>query len=290
MTPAKARAVAAARKARNMAWQARRRVRPNASPYANGALNHWDAVNATYTELRAQGLDRPNYIWSVLHVADIARYLQIPRFSVLEFGVAGGNGLVALDRLSDAVGDLLDVEIEVYGFDTGAGLPPPQDHRDAPYIMDPGDFPMQEDQLRARLRRAELVLGMVEDTVGTFLQGSAAPVGFIAFDLDFYSSTVGALKVLDAPAERLFPRVLCYFDDVLGYPWGDCNGPRLAMAEFNAAHTERNISHLPGMKWSVPARQFNSRWAESMYLAHVFDHPRYNDDEGTALTRRLDLD
>jgi hypothetical protein len=30
-------------------------------------------------------------------------------------------------------------------------------------------------------------------------------------------------------------------------------------------------------------------WPEMMYLAHVLDHPRYDEDEGTALVRRLDL-
>jgi hypothetical protein len=27
-----------------------------------------------------------------------------------------------------------------------------------------------------------------------------------------------------------------------------------------------------------------------MYVAHAFDHPRYDEPEGTELTRRLDLD
>jgi hypothetical protein len=30
-------------------------------------------------------------------------------------------------------------------------------------------------------------------------------------------------------------------------------------------------------------------WPEALWLAHVYDHPRYAEDEGTVLVRRLDL-
>lgn len=37
---------------------------------------------------------RPNYAYCTYHAADLARRLGIPRISVIEFGVAGGNGLL----------------------------------------------------------------------------------------------------------------------------------------------------------------------------------------------------
>ncbi len=86
----------------------------------------------------------------------------------IEIGVAGGNGLVALERAAALAGERLGVEVETYGFDTGQGLPPPRDHRDAPFIMDRGDFPMDVAALRSRLSRAELVLGDVRETIPGF--------------------------------------------------------------------------------------------------------------------------
>ena len=152
---------------------------------------------------------------------------------MLEFGVAGGDGLVALQAVAAEAERALGVGVRVYGFDTGKGLPPPRDHRDAPFLMEGGDFPMDEEALRSRLERAELVLGDVDRTVPDFLESRPAPVGFISFDLDYYSSTRDALRLLDGDSAAFLPRVLCYFDDVHCYPWGDSIGARLAIREFN---------------------------------------------------------
>lgn len=229
---------------------------------------------------------RVNYAWCVLHAASVARHLGVPRVAALEFGVAGGNGLVALERAAEFA-STDGVEVEVHGFDTGAGLPEPADHRDTPYIHAAGHFPMDEQALRDRLSRASLHLGLVRDTVASWSAG--APVGFVSLDLDYHSSTVDALKVFDLPAERLMPRVMVYVDDAHGYPWGDTNGPRAAIREFNEARTTRAIDYLYGMRHLVPRASFASRWPEALWLAHVYDHPRYAEDEGVSISTRLDL-
>ncbi|MHC4129678.1 MAG: hypothetical protein ACYSUA_16250, partial [Planctomycetota bacterium] len=41
------------------------------------------------------------------------------RISALEFGVAGGNGLLALERAAMRLAEIFGVEIDVYGFDSG---------------------------------------------------------------------------------------------------------------------------------------------------------------------------
>jgi hypothetical protein len=232
---------------------------------------------------------RPNYTWSVLHSARIAHTLGIERMTVAEFGVAGGNGLLALETAATAAERFFGIGIDVVGFDAGGGIPAPRDHRDAPYVIAPGDFPMDIDKLRARLQRSELLLGLVEETLPRFIESSGSPVGFVSIDLDYYSSTVAALMLLTAPAERLLPRVMCYFDDVMGYPWGDFNGERLAIAEFNDREEHRKISPVYGLRYFLPQPWAQAMWPEMMYLAHVLDHPRYDEDEGTALVRRLDL-
>lgn len=252
--------------------------------------NHWELVIQLYHRLEAEGrVLRPNYTWSMLHVGNIARTLGYEAFSAVEFGVAGGNGLVAMEAAAEAVEELLGPRVEVHGFDTGTGLPPPVDHRDAPYVQAEGEFEMDEPRLRARLRRAELHLGLVRDTIDSFVHSGPAPVGFISFDLDLYSSTMDAFKLLDASPDVLLPRPLAYFDDLIGYPWGDSNGERLAIREFNAAHTQRTIDQLHGLRYMLPQSQFHAQWTEAMYLVHALDHPRYADYEHTSFGTRLDL-
>jgi hypothetical protein len=209
----------------------------------------------------------------------IAKALQIGKMSAVEFGVAGGNGLVALERLAGEVESLLGLGVDVFGFDAGSGMPPPVDHRDAPFSVREGQFDMDVEELRARLRRAELVLGLVGDTVHEFLQGGHAPIGFVAFDLDYYSSTIDAFTVLEADSDRLLPRVLCYFAGVMWHPWTEFNGQRAAINNFNTSHERRKLSPLYGLKYSLPRSEYRRPWPEMMYVAEIFDHELYDADQ-----------
>jgi hypothetical protein len=260
-------------------------------PDPASASNHWARVAAHWERIQAgPGPLRPNYTWCLLHVAGAAAHLGYERFSALELGCAGGNGLLALEEAAPAVEQAFGVEIELHGFDMSTGLPKLEDYRDVPYAVAEGDFPMDIDRLRSRLTRTQLHLGNVAQTIQEFVNAERAPVGFVINDLDLYSSTRDALELFLAPAERLLPRVLCYYDDVLGYPWGETNGELAANAEFNAAHGSRRlIDRLSGMGYMVPSSQFQERWVASLFLAHVLDHPRYAENEGTEISRRLDL-
>jgi hypothetical protein len=159
-------------------------------------------------------------------------------------------------------------------------MPPPVDHRDVPWLIKPGLFPMDEAALRERLTTARLVLGAVSETVPSFLRSAYPPLGFVAFDLDYYSSTMAALAVLEASVERLLPRIVCYFDDIFGYGWSDFAGERAAIADFNQADSSRKIGKLHGLRYSLPESEQGQPWAEQMYLAHRFDHPEYCTPEG----------
>jgi hypothetical protein len=106
------------------------------------------------------------------------------------------------------------------------------------------------------------------------------PIGFIAFDLDYYSSTMEAFRVLEGDAERMLPRVPCYFDDMFGYGWTDFMGERAAIDEFNASHEQRKIGKIHGLRFELPAEEFQQGWHELLYVIHMFDHPRYAEPEG----------
>jgi hypothetical protein len=218
---------------------------------------------------------KPGYLWGVLQGVGLAKVLGIDRVSVIEFGVAGGAGLLALERIAEAVEELLGVEVEVYGFDTGRGLPQPRDYRDCPNLWVGGDYPMDAAQLEPHLHRAQLKLGLVAETVPAFLTSNFSTVAFISIDLDLYSSTREVLRLFDAKQEALLPRVYCYFDDIIGYTHCDYTGERLAIAEFNDAHEMRKLSPIYGLKHFVPPAYANAWWVDLLYMAHIFDHALY---------------
>lgn len=237
------------------------------------------AYRSDYPRLiKMGGLDRPHYGYIVYQGADLARRLNIPKISILEFGVAGGRGLLNLEHHAARVSELTGVEIEVYGFDTGMGLPPPKDYRDLPYVWQESHFKMDQEALAKQLTRAKLVLGLVEETVNSFVaKHNPAPVAAISFDLDYWSSTVAALEILLLDADHRLPRIFAYFDDVYSSDLGHVTakvGVPLAISEFNAAHPRHDVSPLTHLEFRYsPARD----WHRQIYSCASFDHPRFND-------------
>jgi hypothetical protein len=225
---------------------------------------------------------RPHYAWGVVSGAYLARALGIPRVSVIELGVAGGNGLVILESIAAHATRAFGVEIDVYGFDSGAGYPKPVDYRDTPNLFQEGGYPIDVPALQRRLKRAHLVIGAVKCTVPSFIQSSPAPIAFTAFDMSFYSATTQALKLFEADEARVLPRIQCYFGSSMGHTYSDFTADRLAISEFNDAHDLRKISPSYGLDSVVPDSHL---WAGRMYLAHMFDHSLYGADDGMIKVR-----
>jgi hypothetical protein len=97
-----------------------------------------------------------------------------------------------------------------------------------------------------------------------------------------------AFELFKAKDHLLLPRVLCYFDDILGYTYSDWNGERLAISEFNATYTMRKISPIYGLRYFAPSPLREAPEAEAFYYFHFFDHPRYTQPDSlrkvTAIT------
>jgi hypothetical protein len=213
---------------------------------------------------------RPQYLLGIVAAAAQAKKQDIDEISALEFGVAGGAGLVAMQEESAAVGRETGVAISVYGFDRGSeGLPPfIGDYRDHPEEWKPGDFPMDVVALRARLTdRTTLVLGNIIETVPTFFERFNPPtVGFVAIDLDLYSSTRDALQVFLAPNKRMLWHTPMYFDDIDSNFNHRFAGELLAIDEFNALSANVKIDKWRGIGRGRP---FPERpYLRQMYVAH----------------------
>jgi hypothetical protein len=194
--------------------------------------------------------------------------------SVVEFGVAGGNGLVNAEYHAMRTEVETGIRVEVYGFDTGGGLPEPRDYRDIPYIWRPGFYRMDREQLERRLTRAKLVLGEVSDTVGTIVKKGIAPLGCVFHDMDFYSSTIASFAVFDTDSALRLPRIYNYFDDILGDEdrlFNDFTGERLAIADYNATHKTKKIAKCYQFLSEAPFP-----WHSQIFIHHDFEHPDYN--------------
>lgn len=222
---------------------------------------------------------RPAYAYGVYSAAGLAKSLGLPAISVIEFGVAGGQGLLALESIAALVSESTGIQIRVAGFDSGQGLPPPTDYRDLPHVFAGGFYTIDEKKLRAALSSStELIIGDVGKTVTSWLTGAAGrpPVGFISFDLDYYSSTKDAFRLFDAaPASLRLPRVYCYFDDIV-WPEYACHnehvGELCAIKEFNEQHARKKICPVHMLRCM---RAQSASWNEEMYVFHDFEHPLY---------------
>jgi hypothetical protein len=120
-------------------------------------------------------VDRPAYAFCLYYGALTAKRLGYARISAIEFGVAGGNGIIALQEYASEITRELGIEVEIFGLDSGAGLPQPRDFRDIPYMWQTGFYPMDEAKLRARLKGSRLVIGDVAETAKTFFSITIPP-------------------------------------------------------------------------------------------------------------------
>ena len=128
---------------------------------------------------------RPHYYSILYETVRLASSLNYEKISCIEFGVAGGNGLLALEKYANRLEKAFNIKIEIYGFDNGIGLPRSNDYRDLPFIWSSGDFAMDFDELKKKIKKSKLIIGDVKETVGGFTgEYSPAPIGCIFFDLD----------------------------------------------------------------------------------------------------------
>ena len=77
-----------------------------------------------------------------MRASELAVRLGYEEVTWIEFGVATGNGLIALEAIKDEVERHLPIRVRIVGFDMGSGLPAPVDYRDMPYHWKGGFYEM----------------------------------------------------------------------------------------------------------------------------------------------------
>ena len=155
----------------------------------------------------------------------------MPRISAIEFGSRGGNGLLALENAAELVEQEMGIEVDVYGFDTGAGLPPPLDYRDLPNLYTATAYPdgrgiIAQSTVETRAAHPGVGRGNRADVS---LLSNPAPIGFISVRCGLLHVDSRRLQGSGMRSGRSScPRIHCYFDDMIGFTFSEYTGERLA--------------------------------------------------------------
>jgi hypothetical protein len=246
------------------AWKAK-----PAAPPARPAGN----LDSLIDDIRHDRIGRAHFAHCLLLATLQAMRIGLKQISVFEFGVLHGDGLLNLCSICQRITEDTGFQFKIFGFDSDVGMPPITDYRDHPEIWYTGQFKVDHSLLTSRLpANAKLIVGDIAKTIVPFCKENLSadcPVGFVAIDVDLYSSTKSAFKLLKGKPECYLPAVVMYFDDVNDMiTLNSWCGEALAMKEFNRANKFRKIEE----KWT---RQnvTNAGWHDQIYCCHVLDHP-----------------
>ena len=217
---------------------------------------------------------RPQHAYGVMHAAEQAKKQGLGRITVIEFGVANGAGLMNLINISQKVTSVTGVEIEIFGFDTGRGMPEPLDYRDHPEYYNTGDFPMNSLALEKEIKnKAKIIYGDIENSLKAFIStlSCESPIGFVTIDVDYYSSCKNVLELFKSEATYFLPLTYVYLDDIFMPHHNSRCGELLAVSEFNA---EASLRVLKYHQFFMHYRIFkNANWVKQIYFLHLLNHP-----------------
>ena len=230
---------------------------------------------------------KPHYE-SILYEACLeAKKLGINQVSVIELGVAGGAGIVSLEKYKKKIEKVLDINIKIYGFDMGSGLPKIEADEDLPFLWRKGLYNIDKAALEKKVN-SKIFYGDVKNTVDDFVKINKNNICCIFFDLDLYTSTINFLNQIPKIKKHLLPRVLCYFDDVYVFEnyINQFNGVFKAIDEFNKNFSEfklgYSVDHFKNFKFPL-ART-------SIYTLHSFKNRLYKKYISTDIESDLSLD
>ena len=109
--------------------------------------------------------ERPWYAYGLLKSAEFAKK-GYSRFTAIEFGVASGRGIRVLSLFKKEIEKIIDIKIDIVGFDTGKGMPKTNDYRDLPDKYVESDFPMIDKKIESY--DCKLVLGDLKKTIPAY--------------------------------------------------------------------------------------------------------------------------
>lgn len=137
--------------------------------------------------------------WDDAYFQTVTSYVQNEGLW-LEFGVCSGRTINLISKCTNN---------KVYGFDSFYGLPEDWgNHQGKGSYTRDGNLPNVNSNV-------ELVVGLFEDTLDSFLEKHKEPVAYLHLDADLYSSTK---FVLDKLCDRIVDGTVISFDEIYNYP------------------------------------------------------------------------
>jgi hypothetical protein len=223
-------------------------------------------------------IGRPPYAFGLWLATLQAARIGLKKMKVFEFGVATGVGLMNLCEICALMSESTGMEYEIYGFDSNVGMPPlTSGYKDHPELWHEGQFLVDHEKIRSQLpSNAKLISGDIAQTIGGFCDVELSidsPVGFVAVDVDLYSSTLSVFELFKrGNPEFYLPVTIMYFDDIndllTNNAW--C-GEMLAIREWNMVNEFRKMEEMRVRQNHSPAG-----WHDHIYGLHVLDHPVRN--------------
>ncbi|MDC0944661.1 hypothetical protein OAR82_02300 [Candidatus Pelagibacter sp.] len=215
---------------------------------------------------------RPHYETILLESTIQAQKIGYKKVSVLELGVAGGNGILSLENYKKKIEKFTNVKIEIIGFDYGEGLPKIANKFDLPFIWSEGEYKIDKEKLKSKIN-SKIYFGDIKETFKEFIKTDPAIISTIFFDFDFYSSTKNFLNEIPLNKNYFCPRVYCYFDNVFSkfHYINEHNGELLAIREFNDENNDfkigKSLNNLNDFKFPLGN--------DKLYSLHNFNHKNY---------------
>jgi len=221
---------------------------------------------------------RQQHAYGVLFATEKAIKDGCKKLTIIEFGVANGAGLINISEICKKLNKIYGVEYNIFGFDTGVGMPDPLDFRDHPELYKTGDFPMDQDNLKKILpKNCKLVIGDIKATIPDFLDLDLlleSPIGFVCIDVDYYSSTRDALQILLSDSRKYLDCFPIYFDDIDEYSHNSYCGELLAIKEFNETSLNRKIERHNFLSYKRIFK--NAVWINCIFFVHILDSASRN--------------
>tara|TARA_Y100000294_G_scaffold160935_1_gene164955 strand:- start:507 stop:1331 length:825 start_codon:yes stop_codon:yes gene_type:complete len=216
-----------------------------------------------FINLIKQGvLPRPHYALGALFAAHQATFFGYKKFTLIEFGCWNNEGLIDLDHWCSIIKKLYNIDYQIYGFDSGKGLPESNHNKDVKYKWSSNDFAVNKFYSIKKLNNVKLIVGNVKNTINDFIKKnfSQEPIGFISFDMDYFTSTSQSFKIFKSQQKNFIPRPILYFDDFI--LTSEFEGEYLAINNFNSKNKNNKISSIGEL-----AEQMSIYWNKWIFLA-----------------------
>ena len=235
-----------------------------------------------FSDLVKKGIvPRPHYALGLLLAAKQAHDLGLKEIKVLELGCYNFDGIIDLENYANDIKKFLNINIEIFGFTLKSGLPKYKiNNFDRLSRWDVGDYKFDNKTNYNNLKSSKIFFGEIKNTIPQFVKKYKktflnSPIGFVMFDLDYYTSTKIGLNLLKLNISNYLPRTYAYFDDHSFSSFDE--GERKAIIEFNKI-SKYKISDIGELAEQLSI--FFNKWiflGKRLKIINYHNHSKFNE-------------